>query len=226
MYLIETTIGALSLPCARALSEPTETAAMMAGRSRKFSIKATLRPLPRGSFAAGIGMARLGRTNTRPRSRSSTGESPVGKSMVPASPEMRDRAYSTWFEPSTTRTKSWSKNASSQLPRWRSIHCRSCSTLIACVALAVPAALSTSRNTPAPRATIASWTSCCSRVSEASFACRAEVITAYNRQATATAAITPTGTIRRNRARSQRDRPVSSAIFSCAEVVKRYTPLF
>jgi len=94
---------------------------------------------------------------------------------------------------------------------------------MACVAPRVAATLSTSRKTRAPRARIASWTSCCSRVSETSFARRAEVCTATSKQATATTAITPTGTIRRNRAWSQRDRPVSSAICARAEVITRPT---
>ena len=126
IYLTEMTIGAAALPAARSLSEPTATAATMAG----------LLDEPARSARRPAGLARIlhgdrrderlpARRRAARAARSRTGDQlrrQVDRADIAGG---RERAYSTWSEPSTTRTRSWSKKVSSQLPRRCSAHCGS-----------------------------------------------------------------------------------------------------
>ncbi len=208
-------MGAPLLPLPRSASLPTATAATIAGASANRWMRAAERPGLCGLGVANTGTAASGMALSRPRSKSRMAASCACRSIARLS-AVTVRTYLIWSAASTTMTTSWSKKACRSLAR-RSTHWGSYSTRIAWVARSVAATLSISCRTCTPRSAMASSMSCCSRLSEASSARRADVTTATATPTMATAKMTPSGTTSRRRVGCQRDRLSSPAIFSRAE---------
>ena len=159
IYLTEMTIGAAALPAARSLSEPTATAATIAGLSMHRSIQPVERPGLRGSVRGDHGAVRLParrRAGRASKSRIASASAGGSGDRSDIAGGTRARVFDLIGTVDDHDQVVIEDRSSSQLPRRRSDPLR----IVAdrgspAWRRSVAATLSTSRNTRAPRSAIA-----------------------------------------------------------------------